>query len=138
MQKPILLVNGGATIRAANRSVLEHAGYAVVEARNVDEAVATARRRPLRVIVVEPGADVHMPLRLARRLRRMARTRFLPIIVLGNDQTTNDAAALEALEALDCLTSLREPCPPAQLLEEVQYAMLHAPGPCVCRVHPAF
>jgi DNA-binding response OmpR family regulator len=125
MHAPILLVNGAPEVRSANRAVLEHAGYFVVEAVNPHHAIHLARRRHPSVIVIEPGGDLPNPVELVRRLRRHRRTCGVPIIVIGDDVTPPDS---DALEELQCLTCLREPCPPERLLAEVQYARLHVPG----------
>jgi PleD family two-component response regulator len=132
MSTLVLLVDGAADRRAANRAVLERAGYSATEALTVARTLEIAERRPRVVVVVQPGSDAALPLGIASELRRRAATRHVPVLVFADDLDPEHADALEAMDALTCL---RDPCPPATLLEEVQYATLHLPGRDPIRAH---
>jgi two-component system, chemotaxis family, sensor kinase CheA len=98
-QRRILVVDDSATLRALHRSVLETAGYLVVEAQDGGEALAALQKQPADLVVT----DIQMPrmdgLTLIRRLRETAEWRRLPIIVVsqyGRREDLRKAAALGA------------------------------------------
>jgi two-component system chemotaxis sensor kinase CheA len=95
----ILVVDDSPTLRALHRSVLENAGYAVVEAEDGGAALAELQKAPADLVVT----DIQMPrmdgLTLIRRLRETAEWRRLPIIVVsqyGRKEDLQKAAALGA------------------------------------------
>jgi two-component system chemotaxis sensor kinase CheA len=95
----VLVVDDSPTLRALHRSVLENAGYLVVEAEEGTAALAALQKQPADLVVT----DIQMPgmdgLTLIRRLRETAQWRRLPIIVVsqyGRKDDLQKAAALGA------------------------------------------
>jgi chemosensory pili system protein ChpA (sensor histidine kinase/response regulator) len=79
----VMIVDDDEQIREALRDVLEHEGFAVVEAANGHEALTYLTTHPPPAVVL---FDLSMPVmdgwELAQRLRSDARTAGIPMIVL--------------------------------------------------------
>jgi signal transduction histidine kinase/PleD family two-component response regulator len=116
----ILAVDDDATIRAVSRDVLEHAGYAVREARNGVEALAEAKRfRPDLLLL-----DVMMPemdgFRTAERFRAESATAMTPIIFLSAKGETADKVRAFRIGAEDYIV---KPFDAAELVARVRKAL---------------
>jgi CheY-like chemotaxis protein len=81
-QKRILLVDDSTTVLLLHRMLLEERGYALVTARNGEEALWCAYATPPDLVFM----DVVMPrmtgLEVCRELRSQERTRQVPIILV--------------------------------------------------------
>lgn len=95
LRRTILVVDDSVTTRTLERTVLEHAGHAVVTATNGTEAWRLLEAGGVDLIVT----DYEMPeldgLALLRRMRADPRFRSLPAIMVTS-RTDAEAAALEA------------------------------------------
>ena len=89
---PILVADDDPDIRTLVSAVLRAAGYAVVPARDGEEALALAAKHELRAAVL----DVFMPrvggLEVCRLLRGGEATCFLPIVLLSAHGDPDDFA----------------------------------------------
>jgi PAS domain S-box-containing protein len=82
-QQTILVVDDTADMRALTGEILRLAGFAVVEARSGEEALALATSRPDLIIL-----DVHMPdmdgFEVCRRLKSASLTAQIPVLYLSS------------------------------------------------------
>ena len=92
----ILAVDDAATMRQVVNFTLTDAGHTVVEAANVDEALAQAAKGKFDLVI----ADFNMPgkngLELVKALRAMPDFRFVPILMLTTEQGDKLKAAGKA------------------------------------------
>jgi two-component system chemotaxis response regulator CheY len=92
----ILAVDDAATMRQVVNFALTDAGHTVVEAANVDEALAQAAKGKFDLVI----ADYNMPgkngLELVKSLRAMPDFRFVPILMLTTEQGDKLKAAGKA------------------------------------------
>jgi len=78
----ILLVEDNAINRQLAHDILEHAGFEIVEATNVDEGRARLRERTPQLVVMDvqiPGGGGEL---LLREIRADARTAGLPVVAV--------------------------------------------------------
>lgn len=113
----VLVVEDHEETRAAYRTLLERAGWAVEEAASGDEALRLAGRRPPAVAVVDisiPGLDGW---ETTRRLKDAPATRGVAVIaVTGHGLDEDRRRAREA----GCDVYLVKPVAPQSLLDEVE------------------
>lgn len=126
----ILLIDDDHQVRAAFRTVLERAGYHVVEARNGREGLRLFRQIPSPAVVI---TDVLMPdmdgLEVTQTVHREAPG--VPIIALTGG--TADRDFLDAAKLLGACRLLHKPVTGAEILEAVQDVLRggrerHEPG----------
>ena len=108
------------------RMYFDHSGYEVLSAGDGLSAVAMALRSVPDVIVMDlslPGLDGW---EATRRLKRDARTRHIPVVVL-----TGHALAGHSQGAMDagCDAFITKPCLPERLLEEIRTILDATPRP---------
>ena len=92
----VLLVEDNERNLKLARDVLEYAGFTVLVALTGEEAVATARRTPPDLVLMDlqlPGIDGHAALSL---LRDDARTCDIPVVALTAFAMAKDRARAEA------------------------------------------
>jgi two-component system, OmpR family, response regulator len=118
MPWPLILLDGLPERRKACRSVLERAGYRVLQALALEEAIRLAGEEKPLAIVLEASAGREVLLRLVGGLRLHPRTSRIPILVLS---PALDEESGEALRPLEGVAWLPEPFTPRRLLEEMLY-----------------
>ena len=121
----VLVVEDNDRNRKLVRTVLEHAGYEVVEAATGEQGVATAMQEPPDLVLMDmqlPGIDGHDALRL---LRNEAATQRVPVLaVTAFAMQGDEARALE--EGFDGY--VKKPISVRSLVEQVR-AHLDEPEP---------
>jgi CheY-like chemotaxis protein len=115
--KRILIVEDKASSRELLRTVLEHQGFAVIEAADGDEGLLKARAEAPDLILL----DLQMPIRngyeVLTELRREPRFRSLPIIAVTASAMQGDREKALAAGFNGYLT---KPLPLSNLRSEVQ------------------
>ena len=121
MKRPrVLVVDHDRTSLFLVARLLRAARYAVLTARDAEEAVRQAHRQTPDLIVTDNMTPPGGGLNALERLLMSSKTNAIPIIVL----TANDGPEIE-LRALaaGAMRVLRKPCDPAVLLESVSQAL---------------
>lgn len=116
-KKTILLVEDNEDNLVVYRTILEHVGYRVIEARDGEEGVSRAiQERPDLILM-----DISIPKidgwEATRRLKADDRTRDIPIIALTAHALEEDRE--KAMRA-GCDGYLAKPIEPRRVVEEVQ------------------
>lgn len=116
--KPILLVDDSTTMLSSLTSILARAGLAYSTAPDGQSAIDSVNGGLSPSLVI---TDYHMPgmhgVELITRLRRLAPTRFVPMLVLTTDSQQDKRAAAKAAGATGWLV---KPVDPAALLQVVR------------------
>jgi CheY-like chemotaxis protein len=123
MERPrrVLLVDDDDDSRELCAEYLGAAGFEVVQAENGAEGIETAIRRKPDLVVMDLEMPVMGGLEAIERLRDDARTRAIPVIVLGATGDVDHAKVMRA----GCDTCLVKPCEPDDL-EGIIRAVLDA------------
>jgi two-component system chemotaxis response regulator CheY len=87
MVHKVLIVDDAATIRQHARSLLEQAGFEVVEARNGREGLEAAQKHRVDVMIVDVNMPVMSGLEMVAEVRKMAEYRRTPIFVLTTESS---------------------------------------------------
>jgi len=115
--KTVLLVEDNEDNRTVYRTILEHFGYRVTEARNGEDGVRMAREEHPDLILM----DISIPLidgwEATRMLKSDAATSHIPIIALTAHALATDRA--KATE-VGCDGYLAKPCEPRRVVAEVE------------------
>ncbi|HEX8905519.1 MAG TPA: response regulator [Longimicrobiaceae bacterium] len=115
--KTVLLVEDNEDNRTVYRTILEHFGYKVTEARNGEDGVRMAREEHPDLILM----DISIPLidgwEATRILKSEPGTSHIPIIALTAHALATDRA--KAAE-VGCDGYLAKPCEPRRVVAEVQ------------------
>ena len=117
MPQTILLAEDHEDNRIALLTVLEHAGYRTLAARNGREAVEMARQNMPQLVVMDLAMPVMDGKEAMKTLKADARTSGIPIIVLTAMALSIDRDKLLS-EGFDGF--LTKPCMPPYLVAEVQ------------------
>jgi two-component system chemotaxis response regulator CheY len=116
--KPILLVDDSATMLMSMSSIITRAGMPCETAPNAEAAISKVRGGVSPSLVI---TDYHMPgmhgVELIAELRRMAPTRFTPMLVLTTDSDQDKRSAAKAAGATGWLV---KPVDQAALLQVVK------------------
>jgi two-component system chemotaxis response regulator CheY len=116
--KPIFLVDDSPTILMSISAVLAKAGYACETAGSAEAATARIGDGLAPAMVI---TDYHMPgqngVELIGALRKLAATRFVPMLVLTTDSNQDKRVAAKAAGATGWLV---KPVDPAALLQVVR------------------
>lgn len=113
----VLVVDDDPDTRVIWRAVLQHHGYLVLQAVDGAEGVRTAMARDPDVVVMDlemPGLD---GLQATRHLKEHRLTSAMPVIVVSAHA---GAEYRKRAEEAGCDGYLAKPCPPAELLGEVE------------------
>jgi CheY-like chemotaxis protein len=115
--KTVLLVEDNEDNRTVYRTILEHFGYGVIEARNGEDGVRMAREgRPALILM-----DISIPLidgwEATRILKNDPATSEIPIIALTAHALATDRAKAQEV---GCDGYLAKPCEPRRVVSEVE------------------
>jgi two-component system phosphate regulon response regulator PhoB len=117
----ILLVDRGADEREMYAEYLGGEGFSTRQAQNAVDAFRMATEAPPEVVVTEMRLDGgHTGIELVTRLRKDARTRDVPLIVLTGRVFDEDRA--RAVRA-GCDMFLGKPCLPDELARQIRYLL---------------
>ena len=115
--KTVLLVEDNEDNRTVYRTILEHFGYGVIEARNGEDGVRMAREGNPSLILM----DISIPLidgwEATRMLKSDPATTEIPIIALTAHALATDRAKAEEV---GCDGYLAKPCEPRRVVSEVE------------------
>lgn len=115
--KTVLLVEDNEDNRTVYRTILEHFGYAVIEARNGEDGVRMAREEHPDLILMDISIPVIDGWEATRMLKEDEGTSDIPIIAL-----TAHALAADRAKATEvgCDGYLAKPCEPRRVVAEVE------------------
>jgi len=115
--KTVLLVEDNEDNRTVYRTILEHFGYEVIEARNGEDGVNMAREQHPDLILM----DISIPLidgwEATRILKSEPGTSDIPIIALTAHALATDRAKANEV---GCDGYLAKPCEPRRVVAEVE------------------
>ncbi|HEX8245349.1 MAG TPA: response regulator [Longimicrobium sp.] len=115
--KTVLLVEDNEDNRTVYRTILEHFGYRVTEARNGEDGVRMAREQRPDLILM----DISIPLidgwEATRILKSEPDTSHIPIIALTAHALATDR---QRAQEVGCDGYLAKPCEPRRVVAEVQ------------------
>jgi len=115
--KTVLLVEDNEDNRTVYRTILEHFGYKVTEARNGEDGVKMAREEHPDLILM----DISIPLidgwEATRILKKDPATSSIPIIALTAHALATDRAKAQEV---GCDGYLAKPCEPRRVVAEVE------------------
>jgi CheY-like chemotaxis protein len=115
--KTVLLVEDNEDNRTVYRTILEHFGYQVIEARNGEEGVRIARERLPDLILMDISIPVIDGWEATRILKEGETTSHIPIIALTAHALAADRAKAEVV---GCDGYLAKPCEPRRVVAEVE------------------
>jgi two-component system, cell cycle response regulator DivK len=116
-QKTILLVEDNEDNLVVYRTILEHVGYRVVEARDGEEGVSRAREQLPDLILMDISIPKMDGWEATQTLKRDATTRDIPIIALTAHALEEDRQ--RAIQA-GCDGYLAKPVEPRRVVQEVE------------------
>lgn len=116
-EKVVLLVEDNEDNRTVYRTILEHFGYRVIEARNGEEGIQLARSERPDLILMDISIPVIDGWEATRILKSDPETATIPIVAL-----TAHALASDRLKAQEvgCDGYLAKPCEPRRVVAEVE------------------
>ena len=123
--KTVLLVEDNEDNRTVYRTILEHFGYEVIEARNGEDGIRMARESHPDLILMDISIPVIDGWEATKILKGDSQTRRIPVIAL-----TAHALATDRQKAADvgCDAYLAKPVEPQLVLEEVRRWMRGSTG----------
>jgi two-component system, cell cycle response regulator DivK len=117
VKKTVLLVEDNEDNLVVYRTILEHVGYAVLEARDGEEGVATARARRPDLILMDISIPKMDGWEATQRLKADAETSAIPIIALTAHALEEDR---QKAAAAGCDGYLAKPVEPRRVVQEVE------------------
>ena len=117
----ILIIDDEAGIRALLRTVLEAAGYTVVEAANGRVGLDLYRLKPTDLVIT----DIAMPELNGLDLILALTRQFLHAKVIAISGVAREANGLDAAKLLGARRTFHKPFSMPQLLEAVRYELEH-------------
>jgi len=124
MAKRILIVDDSFSFRMLARLALERAGYAVVEAKNGEEAMSLLDGAPLLCVI----SDVNMPrmdgVHFIERLQQHPLQKYAPVIMFSTDTS---ASKIARCEEMGVRAWLAKPFLPTTLVGAVTKLTAHEP-----------
>lgn len=116
-QKTVLLVEDNEDNLVVYRTILEHVGYRVVEARDGEEGVSRAREQMPDIILMDISIPKLDGWEATQRLKQGADTKAIPIIALTAHALEEDRQ--KAIQA-GCDGYLAKPVEPRRVVQEVE------------------
>mgnify|MGYP001042077678 FL=1 len=123
-KKTVLLVEDNEDNLVVYRTILDHVGYNVLEARDGEEGVSRARQEHPDLILMDISIPKIDGWEATRRLKADEATRDIPIIALTAHALEEDR---ERAIAAGCDGYLAKPVEPRRVVEEVQRFVGPAP-----------
>jgi len=123
-KKTVLLVEDNEDNLVVYRTILDHVGYNVLEARDGEEGVSRARQEHPDLILMDISIPKIDGWEATRRLKADQATRDIPIIALTAHALEEDR---ERALAAGCDGYLAKPVEPRRVVEEVQRFVGPAP-----------
>ena len=117
----VLLVEDNEDNRTVYRTILEHFGYSVIEARNGEDGIRMAREDHPDLILMDLSLPVMDGWTATRHLKADPATRHIPVIALSAHAMSGDRE--KALEA-GCDDYHPKPVDFSRLLEQIDAALL--------------
>jgi two-component system, cell cycle response regulator DivK len=115
--KRVLLVEDNEDNRTVYRTILEHFGYGVIEARNGEDGVRIAREEHPDLILMDISIPVIDGWEATKILKGDDKTRNIPIIALTAHALATDRAKASEV---GCDGYLAKPCEPRRVVAEVE------------------
>jgi two-component system, cell cycle response regulator DivK len=115
--KRVLLVEDNEDNRTVYRTILEHFGYGVIEARNGEDGVRMAREEHPDLILMDISIPVIDGWEATKILKGDDKTRNIPIIALTAHALATDRAKASEV---GCDGYLAKPCEPRRVVAEVE------------------
>jgi two-component system cell cycle response regulator DivK len=115
--KTILIVEDNEDNLMVYRTILEHVGYDVIEARDGEEGIARAREKHPDLILMDISIPRIDGWEATRRLKENEETRDIPIIALTAHALEEDR---EKALRVGCDGYLAKPVEPRRVVEEVK------------------
>jgi CheY-like chemotaxis protein len=115
--KTVLLVEDNEDNRTVYRTILEHFGYDVVEARNGEDGIRMAREDHPDLILMDISIPVIDGWEATKILKAEEGTKHIPIIALTAHALATDRAKAEEV---GCDGYLAKPCEPRRVVAEVE------------------
>ena len=116
-EKTVLLIEDNEDNRTVYRTILEHFGYQVVEARNGEDGIRMAREAHPDLILMDISIPVIDGWEATKILKADPTTAGIPIIALTAHALATDRA--KAAE-VGCDGYLAKPCEPRRVVAEVE------------------
>ncbi len=116
-EKTVLLVEDNEDNRTVYRTILEHFGYRVIEARNGEDGIRMAREQSPDLILMDISIPVIDGWEATRILKGDEATSDIPIIALTAHALATDRAKAEEV---GCDGYLAKPCEPRRVVAEVE------------------
>jgi CheY-like chemotaxis protein len=115
--KIVLLVEDNEDNLVVYRTILEHVGYKVIEARDGEEGVTQARRQLPDLILMDISIPKMDGWEATQRLKADASTRGIPIIALTAHALEEDR---QKAQQAGCDGYLAKPVEPRRVVQEVE------------------
>jgi CheY-like chemotaxis protein len=115
--KIVLLVEDNEDNLVVYRTILEHVGYRVIEARDGEEGVTQARRQLPDLILMDISIPKMDGWEATQRLKADASTRSIPIIALTAHALEEDR---QKAQQAGCDGYLAKPVEPRRVVQEVE------------------
>jgi len=115
--KTVLLVEDNEDNLIVYRTILDHVGYRVIEARDGEEGVARARADHPDLILMDVSLPKMDGWEATRRIKADAKTRQIPIIAVTAHALDDDR---EKATQVGCDGYLAKPVAPRRVVEEVE------------------
>lgn len=115
--KTVLLVEDNEDNRTVYRTILEHFGYGVIEARNGEDGIRMAREEKPDLILMDISIPVIDGWEATKILKGEEGTSHIPIIALTAHALATDRAKAEDV---GCDGYLAKPCEPRRVVAEVE------------------
>lgn len=115
--KTVLIVEDNEDNRIVYATILQHRGYAVLEARNGEEGVRIARERLPDLVLMDISVPIIDGWQATELLKGDDRTSTIPVIALTAHALAEDR---ETARNVGCDGYLAKPCEPRTVVAEVE------------------